>query len=138
MKKILLLASVTVLLFASCKKDEKCEIKISKVAGTYRVTAAKYKQTPASAEIDLFASLDACEKDDLEVLNENGSYTHQDAGTACSPNGTYSGTWTLNGNAITIDGEAATIQSFDCSTLVFVVAAYLLPGDAATFTLAKQ
>jgi len=51
------------------------------------------KQTPASAETDLLLLLDACEKDDHEVLNENGSYTHQDAGTVCSPSGTYSGPW---------------------------------------------
>lgn len=138
MKKSLLFITLSMLIFISCKKDEKCETSVAKIAGNYRVVAAKYKQTSAGAETDLFVLLDACEKDDTEVLNENGSYTHQDAGTVCTPNGTYSGTWSLSGNTLTIDGETSTIQSFDCSTLVFTISNYFVAGDVATFTLAKQ
>ncbi len=138
MKKSLLFVSVSLLLLVSCKKDDKCETTVAKIAGNYKVTAAKYKSTPTSPESDLFILLDACEKDDIEVLNENGSYTHQDAGTSCTPSGTYSGTWSLSGNTLTIDGEVSTITSFDCSTLVFTVANYFASCDVATFTLAKQ
>ncbi|HUR66414.1 MAG TPA: lipocalin family protein [Chitinophagaceae bacterium] len=133
----LLLALLALPLFIACNKDDDCETTKAKVAGNYRLTAAKYKQTPASAEMDLYALLSACEKDDTEVLNENGSYTHQDAGTACSPSGTYSGTWSLNGNTLVIDGETSTITSFDCKTLVFTISGYNTAGDVATFTMVK-
>ena len=138
MKKSLLFLSLSLLLFGSCKKVDKCKTNVAKIAGSYKVTSAKYKSTPASTESDLLILLDACEKDDIEVLNENGSYTHQDAGTSCTPSGTYTGSWTLSGNSLTIDGEVSTITSFDCSTLVFTVSNYFTSGDVATFTLAKQ
>ena len=138
MKK-LLLACLVLPLFISCNKDkDDCETTTAKVAGTYRLTAAKYKQTPTSGEIDLLVLLDACEKDDLEVLNGNGSYTHQDAGTVCTPSGTYSGTWSLAGNTLTIDGQASTVTSFDCTTLVFTISNYSTAGDVATFTMVRQ
>lgn len=136
MKK-LLLALFALPFFFACNKKDDCETTAAKVAGTYRLASAKYKQTPASAEVDLLLALDACEKDDREVLNENGSYTHQDAGTACIPNGTYSGTWSLNGNTLVIDGETSTVASFDCTTLVFTITGYLIAGDVATFTIVK-
>ena len=138
MKKNLLYLSLALIVFSSCKKEDKCETTVAKIAGNYKVTAAKYKNTPTSPESDLLLLLDACEKDDIEILNENGSYTHQDAGTSCTPSGTYSGNWSLSGNTLTIDGEVSTIVSFDCSSLVFSVSNYFTSGDVATFTLAKQ
>jgi hypothetical protein len=138
MKKILFLSVLISLVVGSCKKDEKCEIKVSKIAGSYKIVAIKYKLTSSSPEVDGMFFLDACTRDDLDVLNENGSYNHQDAGTACTPANNYSGTWALNGTTLVIDGETSTIQSFDCSQLVLVITDWDTSGDRATFTLQKQ
>lgn len=137
-----LLTSLTItctLLFISCKKDkENCDVNSTSISGSYKQTSSKYKQTPSSAEVDFFATLDACEKDDLLVLNSNGTFNYQDAGTACSPSGSYSSTWSLSGNTITIDGESGTVQSFNCTTLTLYIENIFVPGDRLTTTLVKQ
>ena len=137
MKKLLLILLIAPLTFISCDKDDDCETTSAQVAGTYRLTSAKYKQTPTSGEVDLLVLLDNCEKDDQQVLNANGTYQYVDAGTICSPNGSYSGNWSLNGNTLIIDGETSTVTSFDCKTLVFTVSGYNVAGDVATFTMVK-
>ena len=138
MKKLLFSVTLAALTLISCKKDKDCETSTASLSGNYRQTAIKYKQTPSSTEQDVFANLPACEKDDILVLNSNGSYNYQDAGTVCTPNGSFSGTWSYSGSTITINGEAATIQSFDCSSLVIYIENQLAPGDRVTTTLVKQ
>jgi hypothetical protein len=135
MKKILLLATFGIFVMSSCNKDDdNCETNVTTVSGTYKLTSLKYKAS-GQPEVDLFAFMDACEKDDLTVLNANGTYAYQDAGTACDPNGSFSGTWSMSGSTITVDGDTGTLQSFDCSTLVFYVED---AGDRLTFTYVKQ
>jgi Lipocalin-like domain len=138
MKRILFFVSLAALTLISCKKDKDCETSTDSLSGNYRQTAIKYKQTPSSTEQDFFSTLDACEKDDILSLASNGTYNYQDAGTTCFPNGSYSGTWSYSGSTITVDGDAATIQSFDCSTLVIYITDAIVPGDRITTTLVKQ
>ena len=139
MKKLLFSVTLAALTLISCKKDkDECTTSTATLSGNYRQTAIKYKQTPTSAEQDFFAALDACEKDDILALNANGAYSYQDAGTVCTPNGSYSGTWSYSGSTITVDGDAATIQSFDCTSLVIYIENAIVPGDRITTTLVKQ
>lgn len=136
MKKIFLIATIGFLGLSSCNKDDDdCEQNMASVSGTYKLTAMKYRPSGSTNEIDLYAFLDACEKDDLTVLNANGTYAYQDAGTVCNPNGSFNGTWTMSGNSITVDGESGTIQSFDCNTIVFYTED---AGDRITFTYVRQ
>ena len=138
MKQILVSAFVGLVVLSSCSKDDKdCEKTVAKIAGTYKVTSAVYT-APGFPNQDFYAQLDACEKDDLEVLDANGDYDHQDAGTACSPSGAYSGTWSVSGNNITIDGETGAIASFNCNTLVIEIEVGLVAGDKLTTTLVRQ
>jgi hypothetical protein len=142
MKKIFGILTVLTAL-VSCKKDDstpdtKCFTDILYLTGSYKTTAIKYKASNSSPEQDYFALLDACEKDDVVKLNANGTADYQDAGTVCSPNGTYSSTWSLNGNTIIMDGTAGTIQSFDCKKLIVSVSGALVPGDTYTVTYEKQ
>ena len=138
MKKLLFSVTLAALTFISCKKDDDCETSTASLSGNYRQTAIKYKATPTSPEQDFFAALDACEKDDILALSSNGAYNYQDAGTVCVPNGSYSGTWSYSGSTITVDGDVATIQSFDCTSLVIYIENALSPGDRITTTLVKQ
>ena len=136
MKKILLIASISIFAFSSCDKDDDddCQTNVANLSGTYKLTALKYKPS-GMAEIDLYATLDACEKDDLTILNSNGTYSYQDAGTVCVPDGSYAGTWSLSGNTITVDGDQGTISSFDCNIVTFYQES---GGDRITFTYDKQ
>jgi hypothetical protein len=136
MKKIFLIATVALLGLSSCDKDDDdCEQNMAGVSGTYKLTAMKYRPSGSTNEIDLYAFLEACEKDDLTVLNANGTYAYQDAGTVCDPNGSFNGTWTMSGSSITVDGESGTIQSFDCDNIVFYTED---SGDRITFTYVRQ
>jgi hypothetical protein len=142
MKKIILVAVILLVMVSSCKKEDStpapCLTDISSIAGIYKITVAKYKASSSSPEQDFFATLLACEKDNIIKLNANGTADYQDAGTVCTPNSTYSSTWSLNGSSITMDGSTGTIQLFDCKKLVVVASGAIVPGDIFTVTYEKQ
>ena len=141
MKKLLTL-SFSYLLFIACNKDESgtptCTTTAATIAGTYKIIASTYKETPTSDEVDEYSLMDACEKDDLIELNSNNTYNATDAGIACSPRSDESGSWSLSGSTLTIEGDPVTIQSFDCKTLVLILADYDVAGDQLIVTFQKQ
>lgn len=123
---------------ASCKKDEKkCDLNSSNILGTYKVTSVKYKANSTTAEVDEFATWDACEKDDVTTLNSNGTSVTTDVGTVCSPAANYTGTWALVGNQLNTDGDVATVTSFDCGGMTLKYEGSD-PGEYTITTLVKQ
>lgn len=131
-------------LVSSCKKDKdkgpSCTTDVASISGSYKFAAYTYKQTPTSPEEDWLPVVfpDACEKDDIISFSTNGNYAIIDAGIVCSPSGGDSGTWSLSGSTINIDGDPATIESFDCKTLVLVNNDVNVAGDKLKITLARQ
>ncbi|HMU24221.1 MAG TPA: lipocalin family protein [Ferruginibacter sp.] len=144
MKKLILALSAGIFLFAGsgCSKDDKnnCAVTVANIAGTYKIQKVMYKLNASTAEVDYTSTVfEACDLDDLLILNSNGVYQYQPAGVECTPpNSGDTDTWSLSGNTITIEGEAGTVSSFDCSSLVVVFSDYDVAGDKATFTLKKQ
>jgi len=148
MKKLsflpLVLFSIIGMTFISCKKDKDkapaCATDVASIAGSYKFAAYTYKQTPTSAEEDYLNIIfpDACERDDVLSFSSNGTYAITDAGTVCSPSGGDSGTWTVSGNSMNIDGDLTTIESFDCKTLVLANNDVNVTGDKLKITLTKQ
>ena len=126
----------------SCKKnnDKTCNLNTASVAGSYKVTAARYKATATSPETDYYSQLfpDACERDDIITLNANGSATFTDAGVKCSPPGDDVSTWSLSGNTITIDGGPANVDSFNCSAITVSEADVFTAGDKLIIVLTRQ
>jgi hypothetical protein len=125
----------------SCKKEKTgtCARTVAGIAGTYKVASVKYKASTTAAEEDYYALMDACEKDDLVDLEANGNYTYRDEGVACSPSGTYSGTWAITANVIISDGIiAGTIQDYNCQNLIVYSTDVIIPGDRITLTISKQ
>jgi len=140
MKKLLTIPFLF-FLFISCNKDDDpptCTTTAATLTGTYKVIASTYKETPTSDETDEYALREACEKDDLIVLNSNNTYNATDAGIACAPPNDDSGSWSLSGSTLTIDGDPVTIKSFDCKTLVLISKDDLISGDETSLTLQKQ
>lgn len=137
MKKLILSSLVFALVATGCSKndDDDCNLSSASIVGTYLTTAARFQPSTGGGELDLLALAPACEKDDLVILNDNGVVTYQDAGVACNPNGNDSGTWSLSGNTLTMDGEAATVSSFECNTMVLK---YTDGTGVTTVTLSRQ
>ncbi len=138
MKKLIICSLFLSVLATSCKKDDKnCDLNAANFAGTYKFTALTYKANTATPPVDEFAFLDACEKDDIIIFNANNTSSYTDAGVVCVPDGNGTGTWSLTGSTALIDGEIATVASFDCTGMTLTFAG-TDPGELSTITLQKQ
>ena len=130
--------------FFSCKKDEDknstCTSNVASISGSYKIIAYSYKASATSPETDYYNTLfpDACDRDNVLKFDASGTYELIDAGMVCSPSGNDNGTWTVSGNTMTVDGEATTIQSFDCKTLILSNNDIQTSGDKLTITLIRQ
>ncbi len=141
MKLNLALVLIATILF-SCKKDKEenkptgCPITVEGLAGTYRYTSIMYKDSPNGTTIDMFATMEECEKEQTFVLKGDGTYTYSDA---CAASESSSGNWQVKDNTLAIDDmQGGTISSYDCKKLVYYVNNALQEGDRMTLTLEKQ
>jgi hypothetical protein len=130
-------------LFFSCKKDDSkpagCSISMTSLAGSYKLTALQYKSDASAAPVDYLQPMDDCEKDNILILKDDGTYVSDDAGTVCEPAEDTHGTWLVKGNTLTSDGVLnGTIASYDCKTMVYYTENAIKPGDRLTFTMVKQ
>lgn len=145
MKKIIF-PLLAVVAFASCKKSDvkkqNCVVNQTTIAGDYKVESIKYKISSTTPELDLFSSLDPCEKDDLYQLQADGSMQKSDVGITCggmmppSP----ANSWALVSDNTRIqltDGEYL-IESFDCNRLVLSMTDISALGDKQTMVLIRQ
>jgi glutamate synthase domain-containing protein 3 len=131
---LLLLASVAFV--SACKKDKDDSLAVTKenLAATYTLVSIKAKATNVPEQDVTDYLLDACQKDDEITLKTDGTYTYTDAGTACSPKGDDSGSWSLSGSTLTIDGYAnGTVKTLNKGTLV-VEATETNSGITYTYT----
>jgi hypothetical protein len=114
MKNLTLIVLASVLIFSGCKKDDAktCDLNSANFAGTYKITS----ELVNGVEIHNSANTDPCELDDLLIFNANGTYEYSDAGTVCSPSGDDSGTWSLSGSNLILDGSTeGAITDFSCT-----------------------
>ena len=140
MKKIIFLTLIAASLATACKKNPTCETNQTSISGAYKITAATYKASNSSAEIDYFNTLfpDACDRDNVYTFQTNGTYQIKDAGVVCTPNGDDNGTWSFaSANNMIIDGDPVILESFDCKTLVMVNTDVQTASDRLKLTLTK-
>lgn len=130
-------------LILSCKKDDKkqqsCSLDMASIAGTYKITTYMYQTSPTSPPqdfTDVFLP-NACERDDSVTLNVNGQYIYKDAGMVCSPPRDTTGTWSLTGATLILDGTVTTVKSFNCQTLVLSNTNVSQPGDELDITFVR-
>jgi hypothetical protein len=146
MKKLLFLSFgliiLTILSSGNCNKDKDktCNRDVAGISGTHKITAVRYKATPTSTELDYYALLfpDACERDDVWVLNANGSFAFNDVGVICAPSGSYTGFWSLSANTLILDGDPFNIDDFNCSTTTLSYADYNVVGDKLIVVFTRQ
>ena len=141
MKKTIFILAVSSLFIISCKKDhnEPQDITptVQNVSGSYTI-AKLTMQSTGTPEQDVTTSfLTSCERDDIYKLNADMSYDYMDAGTACSPDGSFSSNWDLpSATTITIDAQTATILKFNGTNLN--VSYDMGSGSSMIFYLVKQ
>ena len=108
--------------FTACKKDDdnndSLAITKENLAATYTVSSIKIKATGYGEQDVTNSWSDACERDDQTILKSDLTFSYVDAGTKCSPAGDYTGTWSLNGSKITVDGDESTVKSLTKGQLV--------------------
>jgi len=114
----LVISGTAALIITGCsKKSDTQAATMKNLAGTYKLTA--YTATSGGVTIDGMQNMDACQKDDQLKLNADSTLNYIDAGTTCSPDGSYTGSWVVSGNYLILDGsDSSTIKSFNGSTLV--------------------
>ena len=141
MKKIAFLLIAAVSLFVSCKKDDPanttCTLSATSISGTYKMTAFILKQDAITPEVDLFPTIEACQKDDLYTFNTNGTYAVAEGATSCSPTNANTGIWSLSGTTMTIDGETSEVSDFSCTGFKSKTSD-AATGAVYTLTFAKQ
>jgi len=147
---VILMTQVT----TSCQRDDKdtdtttCTISMRDMAGTYTITTIEAQlpgQTGYIPVTDVILD-EPCMKDNTVVLNEDGTAKYEDKGVVCSPAQTSTGTWSLNGQQMTvtldqspINLSSATVASYDCKTLVITATVdNPLPNTPVRATLTKQ
>ncbi len=108
MKKVTLLfvgAIATTLLIFGCKKTETAEAsKESLLVGKNWMMTSATLVSPGG-NIDVYATMDDCEKDDLEIYNADKTVTDKPGATKCDPAeaaSTPAGKWSLNGSSLTV------------------------------------
>lgn len=136
---LLLIASISI--NSSCKKDDDepptCPQTIASIAATYKLTSQRFKPS-GGTESEIINSLNACERDNLLVLNSNTTFVHQDAGMVCTPAQNYAGDWSVSGSNLLLETTAYIITSFNCTNLVFYRNNFPNAGDRTTYTYTKQ
>lgn len=126
MKKYYLLTGTllfAVLLLSSCKKEkedmeeEDCELTVATIAGKYKLVAAKLLEGTTERDV-LHEIYEDCELDDINELKADKTFVYSDAGTACDPSGSTSGSWSLSGRTLVLNSGFSNIESFNCKDLV--------------------
>ena len=141
MKKNILLFFIMVAILLGCKKSEdkpqNCEVSISGIIGTYKIT--NIISTDAGIPTDITDSyLDPCEKNGIYVFkaDETVEYTESSAGCSYYDVGYFH---LLAGNKINFDAGAVAILNVDiinnCSNIVISGSN---GGPTHTYTFTKQ
>ena len=132
---------VTTSFMLSCKKKDKvktCTLSEANFAGSYKIESIKYKLSPSAAEVDGTSYVDPCELDDVITFNADLTYTYTDAGTACSPDGSGTGDWSLSAASLTVDGTVAPVENFSCTGYSASQTDFNVTGDRLTVTFKRQ
>lgn len=115
LKTLALMGICATMAISSCKKDdddkkEETTTTAASVEGTWKMTAQTLTMSSGgqTETEDMYADLEACEKDDLTRLSADKKVTHLAGATKCDPSDPDSeagGTWSLSadGKKLTLD-----------------------------------
>ena len=127
----------------SCKKNKpdtksNCDLTEANLIGTFGYDSVRYKASPSSPAVDAASLVDSCSLDDVVTLTSNHMLTYTDAGIKCNPAGDGTGTWSLSGTTLTLEGQAAHIDNFTCGKFTAAQPDFFQAGDTLLITFKKQ
>jgi hypothetical protein len=140
------IALMAVLTFSACKKDDPAPpTKTELISRNWKITAMTGTFPPLPTA-DLYAQLQACEKDNILKMSSNGTYTLDEGATKCAPTDPQiveTGSWSFSNNEtkITVMSETFDIVSLSATTLVLkqdVAAGGGIPAGTINLTLTAQ
>ena len=101
----------------ACKKSNSTPPPLTKenVAGAYKFTAEVTTATD-NTSTDVYSQYQPCVKDDIWTFNTDNSFVVTDAGVVCDPSDGWTGSWSLDGENITLAGMNGTVTKWDGST----------------------
>lgn len=137
----ILIAIITAIFFTACSKSNSGNITptVTNLAGSYKLKSDVWSSGGIS--MNIYDSLDACEKDNVVKLNSDLTLNFIDAGVVCSPAENSNGTWYLSNDSLYFTGSdinAAKIQSFNGSILILSGHPSTDPTVNAVSTFQKQ
>ncbi|TCZ68576.1 lipocalin family protein [Flaviaesturariibacter aridisoli] len=134
MKQFLYAALVLALFSCKKKKDEEVINTTTpskeQLVGTYRKTAEM--TNGQDTWNGTTGGYDACELDDTYALNADNSLVVTDAGIVCTPSGGGTGTWSVAGSTLTLEGIPFAIVGFNGSSLTV---RSTFPFNGQTYTI---
>jgi hypothetical protein len=137
---ILTAAVILVLGFTACKKsDNKNSAKtVANISGTYNLTALTINL--GSINFNAYDTLPDCEKDNVILLNADGTAQYVDGGITCQPPADSTAAWHLSADAdsLYLGDNGTAIKSFDGKSLVVTTSQYNGFNGDITITLAKH
>lgn len=137
---VVLIAAAFIITTTACSKESNGDsaVTVENLAGTYALKSLIWNSS--SSTVNVYDSLDACEKDNLTKLNADKTAEFIDAGVACNPPEDDNGTWDLRGDSLYFSSSinGAAIEGFDGKTLVLIGAPDGTTGVIATTILEKQ
>ncbi|MEA3444121.1 MAG: lipocalin family protein [Bacteroidota bacterium] len=121
LKTLIIVAIATSLfVFSSCNKDDdEPNKKEMLTANSWKVTAFTLDSLGFPI-LDIYQLMDDCNKDDLTIFNEDGTYESNEGPTKCNdadPQVIEEGTWTFNSDETQIITTSDTTQTMDIVTL---------------------
>ncbi|KAB2914907.1 MAG: DUF5004 domain-containing protein [Bacteroidetes bacterium] len=142
MKKItLLLVLSSLLCFTACKKDE--ETSTPQKTKSELLSAKPWKMTALTVNpainaggtmiTDIYAQMQACDKDDVYSFKSDKTYTQEEGATKCDPNDpqvSEAGTWTFSSDEKQIVQTSS--GSTESSTLVELTETKLVISNTET------
>ncbi len=112
--KIILCAFFAFIFITGCSDDES---RSEMILGQWKVVAFSMVMTGSTTPTDVFATFQACRKDDLNIFETGGVYKEDEGPTKCDPSDPQqtTGTWSFNS-----DETVLTLVSDGITTVINV------------------
>jgi len=123
MKKLIPVLFVLGIFATACKKSKDAPppppppLTKENVAGAYKITGDVSTSPDGTSTTDNYANYQPCAKDDIWNFNADNSLAVTDEGVVCDPSGSWTSSWSLDGDAISVAGMNGSVTKWTGSIM---------------------